>query len=44
MRYLIVFFLLLTAYSLIYAGLSHYFPNLTMTQSSSSPSQLGTGT
>jgi hypothetical protein len=30
MQYLVVFFLLLSGYTLIYAGMSHYFPQFTM--------------
>lgn len=35
MRYLVVFFLLLLGYTLIYAGLSHYFPDLAVTYTGS---------
>lgn len=34
MKYLVVFFLLLLGYTFIYAGLSHFFPDLTVSQSS----------
>jgi hypothetical protein len=32
-KYLVVFFLLLTSYTLIWTGMSHYFPQLTYTAS-----------
>lgn len=33
MKYLFVFFLLLSSYTLVYAGLSHFFPDLTYSMS-----------